>query len=306
MAKREKPGRIDLTGIFAAVANELMGAIARGRLLHRTKNIRDSGTPFEVAVREQLSALLPRAFSVQQGFLFDAEGDCTPQLDCFLCSAVRAQAVFVAPEGAVYAPFSDAWAIGEVKVSNADMPKHLTQVSDRIAAVKAMRAKLKARGASFPELTSFLVVGDCPASSDEAVAQHWAERSHDFPDLIVLLGAGELILQPTTHALLFEDQSDEVSPLDFRGHSLSVFGSGDDDPDARMGNVLSWFFFALLHRLRLAESHDLRIAMSAITSDDSTVDARVSEKAADLLSRASDPFSLAVMREMKLRRVRQL
>jgi hypothetical protein len=305
MKKRDKPGQISLTGIFAAVASELMGAVARGRVLHRTKNIRDSGAPFEIAVRKQLSALLPRAFSVHQGYLFDAEGACTAQLDAFLCSAIRAQAVFAAPEGAVYSPFSDAWAIGEIKASSAGMAGHLKQVSDRIRAVKEMRLKLKERGASFPNLVSFLIIGDCRASFDDAIAKHWAARSDDFPDYIVLLGVGELILPPSAQIPLFDDENEEVSPLGSVRSRLSVWSS-DSDLDVKMGEVLSWFFFALLHGLRLAESHDLKIAWSAISSDDGAFSTSVSEKVAGLLSRSADPFSLAVMHNMKLKCVRQI
>jgi hypothetical protein len=306
MAKSNELGQISLTGIFAAVANEMMGAVVRGQMLHRTKNIRDSGAPFESAVREQLSALLPRAFSVHHGYLFDADGACTPQLDAFLCSTVRAQAIFAAPEGAVYTPFSDAWAIGEIKASSASMAGHLTQVSDRICAVKQMRRELQKVGASFPELTSFLIVGDCQTQSDKVIAEHWATRSHDFPDFIVLLGTGELILPPSSHAHLFEYDTNEISPIDLRGPTISVLSSGDDALDIRMGKVLSWFFFALLDRLRIAESHDLKIAWSAISSDDDTRDSTISDKVAGLLSKAADPFSLAVIRKMKLNCIRNL
>jgi hypothetical protein len=306
MKERDRPGKISLTGIFAAIASELMGAATRGRMLHRTKNIRDSGAPFEIAVRQQLSELLPRAFSVHQGYLFDAAGTCTAQLDAFLCSAVRAQAVFSAPEGATYSPFSDAWSIGEIKASSKGMAGHLTQISDRIRAVEKMRLALRhERAASFPDLVSFLIVGECQASCYKAIAQHWAARGDEFPDYIVLLGPGELILPPSMQLPLFDEDSQEVSPLGTLSSQLSAWSS-DGDLDQKRGSVLSWFFFALLHRLRLAESHDLKIAWSAISVDEGASYTGVPERVAGLLSRSADPFSLAVMHNMRLKSVRQL
>lgn len=306
MGKDREPGEISLTGIFSAVANEMMGAVVRGKMLHRTKNIRDSGAPFESTVREKLSALLPRAFSVNHGYLFDTNGACTPQLDAFLCSTMHAQAIFGTPEGAVYTPFSDTWAIGEIKASSASMETHLSQVSDRIQAVKKMRLALQKEGASFPNLTSFLIVGDCQSSSDNQIKEHWAKRSGDFPDFILLLGAGELILPPSSHGHLFEWDCSKISPIDQRGPTVSVLSSEDDELDVKMGKVLSWFFFAILHRLRLAESHDLKIAWSSISRDDGIREAMIPDKIAGLLSKAADPFSLAITRQMKLNCIRKL
>ncbi|MGP9791081.1 DUF6602 domain-containing protein [Roseinatronobacter sp. NSM] len=305
MAQRDEPGKISLNGIFAAVANELMSAVARGRMLHHTKNIRDSGTPFENAVREQMSLLLPRAFSVHQGFLFDAKGACTPQLDAFLCSTNRAQAIFSAPDGAVYTPFSDAWAIGEIKASSTGMGKHLEQVSNRIRAVKSMQREMHTRGATFPKLTSFLIVGDCPSSYDEDIKKHWGFRSEDFPDFVLLIGHGELIVPPRSRLPIFEDESEEISPVDSPWSGLSVLSS-DGDLEAKRGDVLSWFFFALLHRLRLAESHELKIAWSALLTNDNILGSMPLTKVANELSRAADPFSLAVMHKMKLKCIRNL
>jgi hypothetical protein len=87
MKKPKMTGRIDMEGLFEAVAQRLLVSIAEGRILWETRNIRDSGAPFEAQFRDFLGARLPATFSVTSGYLFDPKSNCTPQIDC-LCRSV--------------------------------------------------------------------------------------------------------------------------------------------------------------------------------------------------------------------------
>jgi hypothetical protein len=65
-------GSIDLVKLFQADAIELMSAVARGQVLHGTKNIRESGSPLEVSFRRFLRARLSvlRTFGPPQTLRF--------------------------------------------------------------------------------------------------------------------------------------------------------------------------------------------------------------------------------------------
>ena len=57
MSKDKTAGQISLPGIFSAAAQELLTSIQRGRILHKTHNIRDAGAPLEASFRDLVAAL---------------------------------------------------------------------------------------------------------------------------------------------------------------------------------------------------------------------------------------------------------
>lgn len=84
MSGSAKSGVINLAGVYEAIAQRLIVALAEGRILHKTKNIADSGQPLEIEFRKFLDGRLPDPFFVHHGYLYDTESDCTPQIDVII------------------------------------------------------------------------------------------------------------------------------------------------------------------------------------------------------------------------------
>ena len=66
--KKKEPGEIDFVRLFEAEVIELLAAVKRGKVLHKTKNIRESGAPFEAGFRELLRSKLPSTYRVLTGY----------------------------------------------------------------------------------------------------------------------------------------------------------------------------------------------------------------------------------------------
>lgn len=301
VAKRVGPGELNLLGIFQALATEFLAAVEQGRILHATQNIRESGGPLESAVRRTLSDLLPLTYSIGHGYLFDTQSKCTPQIDLIISRAQRRHSMLETSEGATYSPCSEAYAIGEIKASAAGMRSHLAQLGDRIASVEKMRQSLKEpTGWRFPELISFLIVGEAGQLKASAVISQYKNNPDSFPDFILLVGSGEIIRKPTGLPSFFDDLSQEIGPTQRPdGDRPVAFASGETLRE-RQGNALLWFFYALLNSLRRAEAHDMGLIYAKLAHDDDPWNDKA-KQAADIASQSADPFALAMMRSIRLK-----
>lgn len=301
MASEAEHGEINLRGIFQALARELLGAVEQGRILHATQNIRESGGPFESAVRKILSGRLPQTFSITHGYLFDTASKCTPQIDLIVSRAQRRHSMLETPEGATYSPCSEAYAIGEIKASASNMLGHLVQLRDRIASVERMRESLfEPMRWRFPDLTSFLIVGDASELNASVVVSQYQGSPHNFPDFILLVSSGEIIRKPTGLPSFFDDFSQEIGPTQRPDGDRPVAFASGESLQERQGNALLWFFYALLNCLRRTEAHDIAAAYAKLAHHDDPWNSNA-QQAADIASQAADPFAMAMMRSIKLK-----
>lgn len=100
-----KSGTIDLPSLFDAIAKRLSVSVEQGRILHKTKNIRDSGLPLETEFRSFLNSRLPVPFSVKTGYLFDPRAKCTPQIDAIVIDEQESHELMRSDDGAAYVPY---------------------------------------------------------------------------------------------------------------------------------------------------------------------------------------------------------
>lgn len=308
MAKKGEKGSINLQGIFESITKEFMAAVEKGRILHASHNIRDSGAPLEASVREAFSKLLPSSFSIRHGFLFDTNSDCTPQIDIIISSSQRSHVMLRTPDGATYSPFSDAYAIGEIKASSSKAVDSLEQFSKQVQSLERMRRTLfNGRGFSHRshDLISFLIFGDDSNLDLKKVADQWKRDPSGFPEYILLLKSGEIIIKPDGYMILFEELDRTVSPMQKpAGNELATWAAGKTIGEKR-GNALLWFFYAILYGLRRCEAHDIASALAKIEQHEATV-ANNAKEAADIISRAADPFALAMTRSINLSKIKNL
>lgn len=142
----KKSGVIDLPSLFLAIARELAVAAERGRILHRTHNIRDSGAPLEALFRHAIGSRLPSPYRVLHGYLFDADSVCTPQIDALVIDGSDSHEIMTSSEGASYVPYTSAHAIIELKTSAKNIAGHLDQLMTTITALHAMSERHVAAG----------------------------------------------------------------------------------------------------------------------------------------------------------------
>ena len=269
MKKPTKTGRIDMEGLFEAVAQRLLVSIAEGRILWETKNIRDSGAPFETQFRAFLRARLPAPFSVTSGYLFDPKSNCTPQIDAMILDDRESHELMRSDDGAAYVPFPSGRTLIEIKNSARGIAGHLTQVRAIASAVDEMKARGHALGETsggvyIERALSVLIIGDSKTAKLADFQKAYAMSGVD-PAYTLLLDRGLIIARRTDDPnglVTFPDDTDETgTPI----LNFYVYKSGygpwalwrPEGTTNRPGRTLLWLYFAIVAQLNLATRGNL-------------------------------------------------
>lgn len=263
MAKRDsKPGTIDMPALFEAAAQRMLLAVRQGRLLHKTKNIRDAGLPLEAEFRSFLSSRLPASFTVRSGYLFDPRSVCTPQIDAIVVDGSEAHELMRSDDGAAYVPYPSGRILFEIKNSSLGFGAHMAQVKAVGTAVDKMRLDaLPLRGrASMPHVErplSILIVGDSQGAKLSQFKKLYTRRLED-PGLTLLLDRG-LIIGRRGHAEAFfvyagRDGVNKPYALEFLSHRSGGEWAiwEPETPENRCGRALLWLYFAVVAQLNWA------------------------------------------------------
>lgn len=245
------PGELDMVGLFAAEALSLAEAVARGGLLHRTKNIRDSGALLERRLREIIGSRLPPQFQLQHGYGYDIESRCTPQIDGMLVSTFDNHAMAGAEGGAVYAPFTSIRAILEIKSSVRNVANQLSQTQEIVTRIQKMQNELSQRKPgqfTFPELISVLFFATSDGSK-LAEFQAWHRKNPSAgPTLTVFLDRGRILTgRHLIHDFLLYDTPQPISFDDHKNAGDWYLCAPEQDDQFRSGRVLLWLYFFLLN-----------------------------------------------------------
>lgn len=262
-----KPGELNIVGLFEAEAAALLQAAERGRILHKTRNIRDSGTLLESTFRQIIGSRLPPQAQMAHGYLYDLESTCTPQVDAMILSAADNYPMMSAEGGAIYAPFTSCRAYVEIKSSVGDALKCLRQtakISNRIAEMGKPFSDFGGTPSRPEQVGSILLF----ANSEGAKAApfiDWFEKGHRYPALVVFLDKAVVISRrPVYKSLLTwfpEEGGDIKETLDlgdpFNGDEAWLYRPSAQDPTEAKGMALLWLYYYLLF---CATSHEVERA----------------------------------------------
>lgn len=263
---KKRIGEINLVRLFQAEALDLMTAVERGRLLHKTLNIRASGSPLEERFRSFLAGRLPSQFGVLNGYLFDVNSVCTPQIDAMLVNTRDCHAMMEAEGEARYVPFTAALAVVELKNSASSAAAALDQLMKIKASIKEMIAGLRMRRqerghSSGPTLVDPISVMFFAESKDLKLSElkNWySENKKEHPTYTVLLDR-ELIITDrniVNQFLIFE--SETVGFYDHRSPDEPYFCVPKVRDEYGQGRTLLWLYFALMAMANLAAEGNQR------------------------------------------------
>lgn len=185
-------GNLDIPRLFQAEALSLLEAVERGKLLHATKNIRDSGGPLEACLRKLLADRMPSSVQVGHGHLYDVNSKCTPQIDAMVLSALDNHTMMSTEEGAIYAPFASALAIIEIKSSVDNVASQLEQTDKIVRDITGMANDLRSRrpggtGASLPAAVSVLFYATSNGAKINDFRKWQASGKGKMPTYVVFL-----------------------------------------------------------------------------------------------------------------------
>jgi hypothetical protein len=218
--EKKIPGHIDIVNLFQAEALDLVGAVVRGRLLHKTRNIRDSGAPLEAKLRDFFRSKLPQQFDVMQGYFFDIQSNCTPQVDAMIIKAVDRHELMVSQEGAGYVPFTSALALIEVKNSAQNIRSNLDQLFVIVSSIRGMQKDLRDRrpngGPILNDPISIMFFGNSENAKLEDFKDWFEKNPMSAPTYTVLLDKGVIITKRNLFSEIFEYDSEQL--IDFYEH----------------------------------------------------------------------------------------
>lgn len=265
----KKRGEIDLVRLFEAEAIELLSAAERGKVLHGTKNIRESGGPLEASFRALLQKKLPSVYRILSGYLFDASSECTPQIDAFVAHGDECHELMTSSEGTSYVPFAGALSVIEVKNTTYDVASSLSQLSTTLDSIALMR-KNAARdsGVRLPKLLSVAFFAD---SSNCSLSnfQRWymAHGPHNSPTYTILLDKALIIAFAPKMMDSFE-YDDGLDFVRFREHENpgKVYLCRPRERSNARGRSLLWLYLAIADHLSKSNASQLNGYISAFTA----------------------------------------
>lgn len=246
---QKRPGIIDLPGLFHAISRELTVAAEQGRILHKTRNIRDSGSPLESRFRNAIGPRLPSPFRVMHGYLFDADSICTPQIDALIIDGSDSHELMTTSDGASYVPYTSAHAVIEVKNSAHAIKEHLSQLGRVLDSIQKMRlrhleaGRLGHGGPPYESPLSVLLVANSPAISLSDL-QDWYSEHHEVPRYTVLLDRGLIIARKQ---LLLDGAP--LSFYDYRNQGEFHIFEPEASGEFPSGRALLWLYFSFIAHL---------------------------------------------------------
>lgn len=252
------PGEINIVGLFEAEAAALLQATERGKILHKTHNIRDSGALLESTFRQIIGRRLPPQAQMAHGYLYDLDSTCTPQIDAMVLSAADNYSMMTAEGDAIYAPFTSCRAYVEIKSSVRNVERELDQVTNIYNKITSMTMKLRGLplGIKMPkQVGSVLLYANSDNASAEMFAQWFSAKKNEGPTLVVFLDKAVVLSRRSGLNSLFD--MGESNRLEFfypfLGGEPYLYKPNVKTLSEARGRVLLWLYYWLLYRATLEE-----------------------------------------------------
>lgn len=253
-------GLIDLPRHFTNSANDLYRAVEKGRTIHASGNIKDSGAPLEAEIRNMLSESFPSTNNVASGYFYGASSQCSNQVDVLVYE--EHEAFRLSPGGIDqhYIPYTCVSIMGQVKNSSRDLSGAIDQVQTSIKAWHAMRRQMASTfGCSsgpvqFEPLT-FIVCGESENSHMSKLGDLLREKGAPYVDYIIFIDRGEIV------AGVYEmmDMNDSyINFFQYKNKNSLYLCRPDSNSEDAQGVALLWFYFALITKLNLDKGNNLR------------------------------------------------
>jgi hypothetical protein len=261
---------LDVCGIFANGAREILAARDQSKQIHGTKDIRAAGNEVEVATREYLARTLPTKFHVSHGHVVDRLGKVSPQLDVIVSDNALLPSLMRGRDGTEYVPFDSAYAFGEIKSTYRAADRPVQHFSSVISKAKSELSRPLVQNTfhdgvlrddtiidhiSDPSpnrvlnpLLTFMVFVDKGDFKPEALADHFsAAPDSALPSVIVFLNGGVVFAGEVRGDVFCLNRQPEYHPE--RGtnwYFTEIPGSDGSMPE---GNHLGFLYYMLIQHL---------------------------------------------------------
>jgi hypothetical protein len=164
--------QLDIVGQFCSYAEDLLGAVKKGKRTHGTGNIAESGDPFEIEFRKLFSDSLPASIAVWPGYFMDQQLNISNQQDILFCDLRETLQLPPSHEIAQrYVLLPSVHIFGQLKntASSTLLSSALQQNAKAIAQSREMRRHFPNQQ-DLPQEMSILVFGQGGSAEDVQIA----------------------------------------------------------------------------------------------------------------------------------------
>ncbi len=226
-------------------------AVEQGRILHKTKNIKDSGYLLESRFREIIGSRLPQHIQLAHGYLFDINSKCTPQIDAMLLRTADNHPMMLTDGNAVYAPFTSCKVHIEVKSSIDNFKDQLKQINNISEAITDMQISLKQNQ---PDICNndkiisvlFFVKSENVNIKNLITAYTQSPRK---PTLLIFLDKAKIIAQRSPLSQFMEENEDHTINFEeaLAGSDPWIYRAQSNNVIEARGQILIWLYYFLLY-----------------------------------------------------------
>ncbi|MBB3348326.1 DUF6602 domain-containing protein [Sphingomonas sp. BK069] len=238
--------KIDLVREFDNLAADLLRAVDRGRVLHETGNIANSGAPLEHLFRDLVGKRLPEPFRMRTGYLFDAEREVSPQIDAMIVDATTSHEIFRQEDGAGYLPYVSAVAVLEIKNAAGRCAGSIAQIRKIAASIKKMHTRSGVGIEERERRTPLYILVLGTASTNLPELKRALASDEPSPDIIYLIEQGLMLARDDG---IFEFSSGHRGFRERMGGDWQIYGPPREH-QSRAGWMLQWIYFALLSQIK--------------------------------------------------------
>jgi len=258
--ERVTMGELDLPNQFGRKAKAMLLAVEEGRAAHKAGNIKASGAPLEQQFRNLLEESLPSTNKVASGYFYDAESQCSAEVDILVYEDGEAFRLDPAPQEQHYVPYTSVSIMGQVKNSVKDLSSAIDQVQGSLKSWHRMRQTLRSSGVGSnqpfqDEPLTFIVCGDCSDAELKKLSATLKRKGTPFVDYILLLNRG-LIVAGDLDILVSDPPF--IDFMQYRNVNSLHLCKPDNSSKSAEGVALLWFYFALVSKLSFDRGNNLR------------------------------------------------
>lgn len=252
---------INLLRQFEMRSRKMLLNVEEGKYIHSTGNINESGKPLENSLSEWLKKSFPSNFSVQSGYFYGIDSECSNEVDILIYDTNESFNLQVDSNNKVYVPFSASSILGQVKNSVGCLQSAIQQSQKAINAWNEMNETVKSKQSSSDNIKnrplSFVICGSNPdyPSNEQKIIDTIINCGQPYVDLIFIIEKGVIISKVVESDMIDYPQLNLMEYVN--GRSL-YFCTPLSNDSSQEGNALLWFYYTLTAKLISDQNNKLR------------------------------------------------
>lgn len=243
--------KIGLLTHFKNKVEHMLLSVDRGKVLHQSGNIKESGALLESDFRQLLEESLPTTLRVTSGYFYGANSQCSNEVDVLICENSEAFRLNLGSKDQQYVPYTSVAIFGQIKNSASDLSKAIQQVHTSLQCWENMRqhanlSHLKnASSSKLSEPLSFIVCGRCSDTVYKKLSKIIRDTESKVA-YILLLDRGEIIAGCCD---LFTSDLPTVGFADHNTSHSQYLCKPNTNGTINIGAGLLWLYFALVSNI---------------------------------------------------------